>query len=110
MMGRQGETFVGLYSDKPLSWTDNPGLLFVSLFIVYLFVCSDYLDRELVAHGSENVWVCHVGDSNSYSNFSHFTQAIHQIRKDEKLMKISIPSLDLEIMKFFTPQFLTFLL
>ena len=47
-----------------------------------------------MAHGSENVWVCHVGDSNSYSNFSHFTQAIHQIRKDEKLME------DLEIMNF----------
>ena len=37
VVGRQGETFLALYSYQVQSWTDNP----------------QYLDRELVAHGSQ---------------------------------------------------------
>ena len=61
-MGRQGETYVALYSHQPAVWTEN----------------SEYRDRELVAEGSQNVWICHVGDTQTYSNFSTFTEAVLQ--------------------------------
>ena len=64
VMARQGETFVALYSQQDMTWTDN----------------TQYLDRELVAEGSQNVWICHVGDSASYSDFSAFTQTVLQSR------------------------------
>ena len=61
-MARQGETYVALYSHQPAVWTEN----------------SEYRDRELVAEGSQNVWICHVGDLQTYSNFSTFTEAVLQ--------------------------------
>ena len=31
-----------------------------------------------MAEGSQNVWICHVGDLQTYSNFSTFTEAVLQ--------------------------------
>ena len=37
---------------------------------------SDFVGRELIAQGSQNVWICHVGDAEGYGSFDYFAGTI----------------------------------
>ena len=40
------------------------------------FLFSDFVGRELIASGSENVWICHVGDQERDGSFDYFAGTI----------------------------------
>jgi hypothetical protein len=60
--GRLGEGYVGLYSEKPTAWQ----------------LQGEWADKELMAEGRENVWICEVGDSTLYESFENFVSLISQ--------------------------------
>jgi hypothetical protein len=71
--GRLGEGYVALYSEKPTTWQDQ----------------GEWADKELMAQGRENVWICEVGDSTLYGSFENFmiliSQASVEISADQEV-------------------------
>ena len=61
VLGRQKETFVALYSYNMMSWSEEP---------------SDFAGRELIAEGQQNVWICHVGNTEDYDSFATFADTV----------------------------------
>ena len=61
VLGKQKDTFVALYSYNIMTWSEQP---------------SDFAGRELIAEGDQNVWICHVGNTEDYKDFSTFSDTI----------------------------------
>jgi hypothetical protein len=53
--GRVGDGYVGLYSAQPSLWATG-----------------DFQDKEILARGFRNVWVCQVGNAAEYGPFQQF--------------------------------------
>ena len=60
ILGRQGRTFVALYSHQPTVWSET----------------EEFVDREVIAAGDQNLWICHVGDMEQYGSFQRFSEAV----------------------------------
>ena len=60
ILGRQERTFVALYSHQPTVWSET----------------EEFVDREVIAAGDQNLWICHVGDMEQYGSFQRFSEAV----------------------------------
>lgn len=58
--GRKGQAYLALYSANPTSWATEPPN-------------SEY---ELIADGKSNIWLCELGDEDSFGSFENFVNAI----------------------------------
>jgi hypothetical protein len=58
--GRKGKAYIALYSQKHAAWKD----------------VGDYRDRELVAAGLKNIWVCEMGSAPTHGSFSEFVEKV----------------------------------
>ena len=74
VIARQGDTYVALYSYQQLYWAD---------------ASSEYVNRELIADGDENVWICHVSNADESGDFQEFVANIL-----ESQVNISIETFD----------------
>jgi len=61
VVGRTVDTYVALYSAQPTVWADDP---------------SEYANRDLIAEGRNNVWICHVSDKNTSGSFGTFADIV----------------------------------
>jgi hypothetical protein len=60
ILGRRGQGYVALYSDRPYQWTTS----------------GPDADQEVIVLGYQNVWICQVGREAVDGSFDDFTQAI----------------------------------
>ena len=61
VLGRTVDTYVALYSWQPAVWADET---------------SEYANRDLIAEGKNNVWICHVSDKNNSGSFDTFVDNV----------------------------------
>jgi hypothetical protein len=61
IFARLGEGYLALYSKRPYHWQTNPG---------------EDRDREVIAPGRENIWICEMGRKASDGNFKSFIERI----------------------------------
>ena len=57
---KEGDGYVALYSDVPATWVTD----------------GEFANRELVAPGTENVWICELGSVEDDGSFASFVAAI----------------------------------
>ena len=72
VLAKHGDTYVALFSAQPTSWADES---------------SEYANRDLIAHGKKNVWICHVGDQNTSGSFESFVDMIATSRVEVNMME-----------------------
>lgn len=62
IFGRKADGYVGLYSAAASSWTTS----------------GPWAQKERVAHGARNIWVCQLGSRRVYPQFADFVSACSQ--------------------------------
>lgn len=62
--GRVGEGYIGLFSNRPTSWTTE----------------GEWADRELIADGTSNVWICEMGRAAEDGSFDGFVSKLSAAR------------------------------
>jgi hypothetical protein len=58
--GLRGDSYIGLWSQKPARWVET----------------GEYAQKELIADGKENVWICEMGNSDDYPSFEDFMEQV----------------------------------
>lgn len=61
IFGRKKNGYVALWSQKPYKWQDHKG---------------EDKNREIIAHGKQNIWICEMGRKQSSGSFQNFINAI----------------------------------
>ncbi len=77
VMGRRGDGFVALWSREPCHWQDKEG---------------EDRDRELIAPGRENVWICEMGRRAVDGDFASFVDKVAKARIDCKGLRVTYES------------------
>jgi hypothetical protein len=61
IFARKGAGYLALRSQRPYRWQDQPG---------------EDQDREVIADGKTNIWICEMGSQEVYGSFDAFIEAI----------------------------------
>ena len=60
---RKGDSYLALWSQQPTHWQTEPG---------------EDQNRELIAPGTRNIWICELGCSADYGTFEHFVERVER--------------------------------
>jgi hypothetical protein len=60
VFGRKGKGYIALYSKNNAVWQDT----------------GEYKDRELIADGLKNIWVCEMGSASTHGTFTEFVERV----------------------------------
>ena len=74
VIARQGDSYVALYSYQKLNWSEAP---------------SEYVGREIIADGDENIWICHV--ANAEENTDDFQDFVANIIESQVNVSMERP-------------------
>jgi hypothetical protein len=64
VFGRCGTGYVGLYSARPYTWSEE----------------GENAGREIIAEGKRNVWICECGSERQWGSFAAFTEVLAAAR------------------------------
>jgi hypothetical protein len=68
----KGNAYIGLWSQNPVKWQED----------------GEYADREVIADGKKNIWLCEMGNSDAYRSFDQFVKRISDAVIETKELEI----------------------
>lgn len=74
--GLKGQAYIGLWSQKPVRWV----------------IEGEYANKELIADGKKNIWICEMGDSENNGSFSDFVSSLSVAPIQTKGLKVEYRS------------------
>jgi hypothetical protein len=83
-VGRKADGYVALYSAKPIVWVTE----------------GDYANKEIIADGTKNVWICELGRQIDYGTFADFIERVTTSTVDVDGTEVAFESPSQGKMKF----------
>jgi hypothetical protein len=84
VFGKRKDGYIGLWSQNEPEWVDS----------------GEYSNKEIIAEGKKNIWICELGNKTEYQSFNDFIAAVSSSQISEKSFGIEYHSPSQGILEF----------